>query len=101
MYMNNLLSSPFFQSSTDPTKLSNTIKGLIITSSSVITLFAAYFLHTTVTSNQIALYADTAAQTVSAMGIAFGAIHTFYGLTMKAIRLVVSSYQTYKSSQTV
>ena len=95
----NLLSIPFFQSSTDPTKLSKTISGLIISSSSIIILVASIGLHTTVSTNQIASFADQVAQTVSAIGVAVGLIHSLYGATLKIVNAVVSAFKGTPTTQ--
>ncbi len=76
---------PFLQSSIDPTKLSNTIRGIIISLSSVIILIASVKFNTSLSQNQVAAFADQMASTVSAIGIAVGMIHTLYGLVIKVI----------------
>lgn len=73
------------QSSIDPTKLSSTIRGIIISLSSIVILFASTHLHINVTTNQIAAFADQTAATVSAVGLAIGMIHTLYGLVVKIV----------------
>ena len=86
--------NPIISSSVDPTKLSNTIKGIIISSSSIIILFASVKLHTTLSTDQVAVFADQIAQTVSAVGIAYGAIHTLYGVVLKVIHRITVAKTT-------
>lgn len=80
-----------FPSSVDPTKLSNTVKGLIISFSSIIILISSVYLHTSVSEMQIASFADQVAQTISAVGVAIGLIHTLYGVVIKVLNRFLNS----------
>ncbi len=82
------------RSSIDPTKLSSTIKGVIISLSSVVIMVASVAFHTTLDTNQVAAFADQAAQTVSAVGIAFGMIHTMYGIIIKIVHVITKNKST-------
>jgi predicted transporter len=82
--------NPIIASSVDPTKLSNTIKGIIISLSSVIIFVASVYFNTSVSSDQVMSFANQTANTVAAVGIAFGALHTMYGLLVKALNKVTT-----------
>jgi hypothetical protein len=81
--------NPKIASSIDPTKLSNTIKGLIIGSSSLIILVASVKFNIQLSDSQVIAFADQIAQTVSAVGLAAGMIHTLYGIFVKVLHKVV------------
>lgn len=80
--------NPKISSSINATQLSNTIKGLIISLSSVITFVASFYFHETVSQYQILAFADQIANTISAIGIAYGMIHTLFGLILKIVHKV-------------
>lgn len=88
------MNSKILQSSGNPEELSRTVKGIIISFSSVIILIASIYFHTSLSTDQVAAFADQVAQTVSAVGIAYGAIHTLYGLIMKIVHTVDSKLAT-------
>lgn len=70
--------NPIIASSTDPTQVANTIKGLIVASSSVIVLVAAHLFGITLTpENVISLGTDA--------GMLVGAIWAVYGLIHKGV----------------
>lgn len=66
------------QSSMGATQVANTIKGLVLATSSVIVLVAAQFLHITLSATDIANLATN-------IGIVAGAIWTIFGLVMKLV----------------
>lgn len=70
--------SPIIASSTDPTQVANTIKGLIVASSSVIVLIAAHLFGITLTpDNVLSLGTD--------VGMLAGAIWFVYGVLHKGV----------------
>lgn len=91
-YMKSLLNFPIFRSSIDPTQLSNTVRGIILSMSSVVIMASALLLGKEVTPQTVTAFADQVAQTIAAIGIAAGMIHTTYGLIMKVVHAIASKY---------
>jgi len=74
-------------SSEDYNKLADTVKGVIVSLSSVI-IFVAALKGVTVTQAGVLAFAQQAGTTIGAFGATIGAIWTFYGLIKKvAIKL--------------
>lgn len=65
-------------SSQDPTQVSNTVKGAVLSVSALIIFFAAQFLHVTLSANDVISLATEA-------GTLAGAIWFFYGLLFKGV----------------
>lgn len=68
----------WLQSSADPTQVSNTIRGAILTASAFIIFAAGQFFH-------ITLSADDVISLATEMGTLAGAIWFFYGLITKGV----------------
>lgn len=68
----------FIASSEDPTKVANTVRGLVLASSSVIILVAAQVFHVQLGAQDIVTLATD-------LGMLAGAVLTIYGLIMKAV----------------
>lgn len=73
--------NPIVASSTDPTQVANTIKGLIVSASSVIVLVAAHLLGITLTPDNIVSLA-------SDVGMLAGAVWFVYGLLHKGVAVL-------------
>lgn len=65
-------------SSADPTQVSNTVKGAVLSASALIIFFAAQFLHLT-------LSADDVISLATEIGTLAGALWFFYGLIFKGV----------------
>lgn len=76
--MNELKS--WIQSSQDPTQVSNTVRGVVLSASALIIFFGAQFLHLT-------LSADDIASLATEIGAIAGGIWAIYGLVMKVVML--------------
>lgn len=77
MYMNNEL-NPVIASSTDPTQVSNYIRGLILSASSFIILFATQIFHLTISASDVSSLATS-------IGMIAGGIWFIYGLLHKGV----------------
>ena len=66
------------QSSQDPTAIANTIKGIVLAASGIITFAALSFFHITLTATDIVNLATN-------LSIAGGAIWTVWGILMKGV----------------
>lgn len=66
----------WLQSSQDPEKVSNTVKGIILSLSSVIVLVGAQFFHVQLSASDVLTLATQ-------IGTVAGAVVFFYGLLMK------------------
>ena len=80
--MPNKTLSPIVASSTDPTEVGNTVKGIILTASSLIIFFTFAFFHITFTQADVSSFADEVGITVGAIWTLFGVIHkvvVFFG----------------------
>ncbi len=71
-------------SSEDYSKLADTVKGVIVSLSSVI-IFIGALKGFSVTTNQIAQFAQQAGTTIGAFGTAIGSIWTMYGIIKKIV----------------
>jgi hypothetical protein len=65
-------------SSQNPEEIANTVKGLVLTLSGVITLFATHFFNLTLTPSDVLGLA-------TGLGAGAGAVWTVYGLIMKLV----------------
>lgn len=70
--------NPLIASSTDPTQVSNTIKGLILSFSSAIIMFAAVIFHWNINPSDLANYA-------TGIGMFAGGIWFMYGIFHKIV----------------
>jgi hypothetical protein len=68
----------WLQSSADPTQVSNTVKGVVLSASALIVFFGAQFFHVTLTADNIASLA-------SEIGALAGIMWFFYGLLFKGV----------------
>ena len=73
-----------FTSSEDYTKLADTVKGVIVSLSSII-IFIGALKGFPVSQDQIIQFAQQAGTTIGAFGTAVGSIWTLYGLIKKII----------------
>lgn len=65
-------------SSQDPEQIANTVKGIVLALSGIITLFATHFLNITLTPTDVFGLA-------TGLGTAAGAVWTVYGLLIKLV----------------
>lgn len=65
-------------SSQDPEQIANTVKGIVLTFSGIITLLAMHFFNLQLSSTDVLSLA-------TGLGTGAGAVWTVYGLIMKAI----------------
>lgn len=77
---------PFLQSSQDPTKVGNSVRGLVmlLAAPMVIGLIHSFF-GVAITADQIAEVADDVARLAQIIAVIIGSIWTAYGLMMKLV----------------
>lgn len=68
----------WLQSSQDPTQVSNTVRGAVLSASALLVFFAAQFFHVTLTASDIMSLATE-------VGALAGVLWFFYGLIFKGV----------------